>query len=348
MTRLLKYLMMCVFAITFPYPTEAATVISENIVFLEEDGRHSLSYVTRRTSYPNYQLFFRKEEGRKLDEYLDKYLYIYPNEYTWDTTSHHQYNLLKFPQGSYAMLGRDDLSKNLMVGEDGVYTYESWDGKTKGPDGHHGIWNMPDNFFQFVYEWVFPQHFEIVEYECNREGEWVQRHNTLTYYGENVNDLVFTIKYRPRSQVSYEALKTMLEGQKQVQLEQQEQGVKVTLEATILFPSGSSELTEMGKSVLTKIVEALKERDAVNIFVAGYTDNVPITGELARIYQTNWELSGARSFAVLHYLIEKGIPESRLEVRAYGSQRPVASNETEEERAKNRRIELLIVESPEP
>lgn len=347
MTRFLKYVVLCVIVIVSSHPTEAATVISESVIFLQEDGQHYLAYDTRRTSYSNYYLIFTKKKGLKPDDHLKDCLYVYPNEYRWDTTSDRQHDLLRFSQGSYAMLNRGVLEERRTVGEDGIYTFKSWDG-AKRSDGHYGIYNTPDDFFQYVYAWVFPQRFEIVGYQCNRKGEWVQRYNTIAYYGKNVNDLVFTIKYRPKAQATYEALSKTLKGQEQVQLEQQDEGVKITVGATVLFPSGSSELTEKGKSVLRKVIETLKKRGGVNIVVEGHTDNIPIKGDLAKVYPTNWELSAARSLSVLHYLVDKGIPESRLESRAYGSQRPIASNETDQGRTKNRRIELMIMESAGP
>jgi len=337
-------LLICLLVPGLSLSTAAASVIKEKIIFLKEDGRHYLSYETVRTSYSSYDLNFFKVKGRKPEDHLKGFFYIYPNEYSWDSTSKRQYDLLQFGQGSWATLVQESLGESLTVEENGTFVFENWNGKTKTPQGHYGEWNTPDNFSQFVYVWVFPQNFDVVDYRCNHEGEWVKRHNTITYYGKNVNDLVFVIEYRLKTQKTYDALAKTLAGQKQVQLKQQNRGVKVTVGATVLFPSGKSDLTEEGKTLLTKVITALKERGEVGIIIEGHTNNVPISDELAKIYPTNWELSAARALTVLHYLAEKGIPESLLEARAFGEQRPIASNKTEEGRAKNRRIELMIVE----
>ena len=323
---------------------QAANVIKEKIIFLKEDGQHYLSYETVRTNYSSYDLNFIKQKGKKPEDNLNGYFYIYPNTYTWDSTSKAQFDLLKFAQGNWATLIEESLGENLTLNEKGTHIYKNWNGKTKTPEGHYGEWNTPDNFTQFVYVWVFPQNFDIITYQCNRPGEWVKRHNTITYYGKDVNDLVFSIEYRLKTQRIFDALSEKLAGQHQVQLKQQNKGVKVTVGATVLFPSGKSELTQEGKTLLIKVIEALKEKGETSIIIEGHTDNVPITDELTRVYPSNWELSAARSLNVLHYLAEKGIAESRLEARAYGSQRPIASNETEEGKARNRRIELMIVE----
>ncbi len=341
-------MILCFLLLGFALSVEAATVIKEKIIFLKGDGQHYLGYETIRTNYSSYDLNYVKVEGGKPEDNLKGFFYMNPNEYTWDSTSKLQYDLLKFAQGSWATLVEESLGENLTVNEKGTYIFGNWNGETKTPEGHYGEWNSPDNFSQFVYVWVFPQNFDIVKYQCNREGDWVKRHNTITFYGKNVNDLVFSIKYRLKSQQTFEALTNKFAGNEHIQLKQQEKGVKVTVGATVLFQSGKSELTQQGKILLTKVIEALKERGEVGIVVEGHTNNVPIKGALVKVYPTNWELSAARSLTVLHYLAEMGISESRLEARAYGSQRPIASNQTDQGKARNRRIELMIVEPEKP
>jgi flagellar motor protein MotB len=328
-------------------PATAETVVAEHITFLQADGRHYLSYKTSRSDASSYNVHFKKQSGKSRDDYLKPYLYIYPNEYRWDTTSNRDANLLRFSQGSYAMMLPGELEKRLTVTKEGTYIFKNWDG-SKTPDGHYGIWHTPGNFSQFVYVWVFPQNFEIVKYECNRPGKWVLRHTTLAYFGKNVNDLVFTLTYRPRARRTYEALQATVRGQQEVQLEQLEQGVKVTLAATVLFPSGSSELSEPGKAVLAKIAETLTKRGTGGVAVEGHTDNAPISENLAKIYPTNWELSATRALTVVRYLVDKGVPESHLEARAFGATRPRALNTTEQDKEKNRRIELMVMEQKTP
>jgi flagellar motor protein MotB len=345
---LLSCMILCLLLLGSAISVEAATVIKEKIIFLKEDGQHYLGYETIRTNYSSYDLTYLKIEGGKPEDNLSGFFYINPNEYRWDSTSKPQYDLLKFAQGSWATLVEENLDENLTINKKGTYIFENWIGETKTPEGHYGEWNSPDNFSQFIYVWVFPQNFDIIQYQCNRDGDWVKRHNTITFYGKDVNDLVFSIKYRLKSQQTFEALTKKFFGNENVQLKQQEKGVKVTVGATVLFPSGKSELTSEGKTLLTKVIEALKERGEVGIVVEGHTNNVPIKGVLVKVYPTNWELSAARSLTVLHYLAEKGISESRLEARAYGSQRPIASNQTDQGKARNRRIELMIVEPEKP
>lgn len=348
-----KVLLVTLPACYFLSSVHAGEVISEKIIFLNEDGKGYVRYDTTRTGGSSYEIWFNKEKDLLPEQYLKDYLYIYPNDYTWDTRSNDGYDLMKIASGSYATLIQGELSNKteLSVSNDGVYTYSNWDGKTRMADNHYGIWNKPDNFSQLIYAWVFPNNFNIISYKANQKGKWVKRNNTITYYGESVNDLVFTIKYQPLSNSMYrELLKVINEKeqgkekpQEQIQMEQNAKGVKITLAATVLFSSGSSELSDRGVAILRRLSKALSLRDDINIIVEGHSDNVAIKGDLAKKYKTNWELSAARSLTVLHYMADHEVQESRLESRAHGSLRPIASNDTEQGRSKNRRIEIVLV-----
>ncbi|MCX7792811.1 MAG: OmpA family protein [Thermodesulfovibrionales bacterium] len=111
----------------------------------------------------------------------------------------------------------------------------------------------------------------------------------------------------------------------------------------ILFDSGSAEIKREGKKVLDRVFEILKNVKDRQINIEGHTDNVPISPRLAHRFPTNWELSTARATNVVRYLQERGIDPSVLSATGYAEYRPVASNETEEGRAKNRRIEIVLV-----
>jgi chemotaxis protein MotB len=80
------------------------------------------------------------------------------------------------------------------------------------------------------------------------------------------------------------------------------------------------------------------------ISIEGHTDDVPIGAELSKQYPTNWELSAVRATTVARYLQENiGIDPGLLSAIGYGEYQPVTSNESEEGRAKNRRIEIVLV-----
>lgn len=117
----------------------------------------------------------------------------------------------------------------------------------------------------------------------------------------------------------------------------------VNMEAAILFDSGKAEVKEDGLEILLKMVDTLKSVKDKAIRIEGHTDNVQIRGQLAARYPTNWELSAARAINVTRYLQQQGLDPAVLSAAAFGEYKPVASNENEEGKAKNRRIEITLV-----
>jgi chemotaxis protein MotB len=115
----------------------------------------------------------------------------------------------------------------------------------------------------------------------------------------------------------------------------------VFTERAVLFASGSAELDRQAKEVLNDLAELISTLpQECRIIIEGHTDNVPIK---TKEYANNMELSIARAISVLNYFVkEKGLPPERFAVVGYGEYRPVAPNDTEENRAKNRRIEIII------
>jgi chemotaxis protein MotB len=137
----------------------------------------------------------------------------------------------------------------------------------------------------------------------------------------------------------------------QVQVERIKDRLRVEMVDEILFDSGEATLKPGGIEVLKKVGAALKKVEDRPVEVQGHTDNVPIRGALARRFPTNWELSSARSLNVARFLQDQaGLDPARLSAVAHSEYRPRASNETEEGRRRNRRIEILLgpVPSPEP
>ena len=120
--------------------------------------------------------------------------------------------------------------------------------------------------------------------------------------------------------------------------------LKVNMLDEILFDSGKTTIKPEGIEVLERVGKILLNVKDRAITIEGHTDNVPIGPELAKKYPTNWELSAARATNVARYLQEKiGIDPTLLSATGYGEYQPVYYNDTEEGRAKNRRIEIVLV-----
>lgn len=150
---------------------------------------------------------------------------------------------------------------------------------------------------------------------------------------------------RERERKEFEAMKNDLEKKlkgQNVGLQIEERGLVITLADNILFDSGRAKLKEDAYPVLDKIVKVIKKRvPEKNIGIEGHTDNVPIKYSG---WKSNRELSTARANNVYHYIIDKGgLDPSKITTMGYGEHRPVASNDSEESRAKNRRVEIVIL-----
>jgi chemotaxis protein MotB len=134
----------------------------------------------------------------------------------------------------------------------------------------------------------------------------------------------------------------------QVQIQQLQNQLKVTVLNELLFPEGGWTLHAKGEESLAKIAPTLAALKGQQVVVEGFTDNVPIGPALRERFPSNWELSTARATDVLRYLAAKGVPSNMLSAQGFGDSRPVASNDTAEGRAKNRRVEIVITAASRP
>lgn len=138
----------------------------------------------------------------------------------------------------------------------------------------------------------------------------------------------------------YDGLITDLEDEVasgQIQISKLRDGLQMNLTDEILFGSGSAALNTGGVAVLRKVGRRLLELPN-SVEVLGHTDNVPV----ALRYPSNWELAAARASSVVRLFAELGVDPQRLSATSRGEFAPVASNETPEGRAKNRRIEIRL------
>ncbi|QKV20411.1 peptidoglycan -binding protein [Oricola thermophila] len=125
-------------------------------------------------------------------------------------------------------------------------------------------------------------------------------------------------------------------------------GDRFVFQSEVLFPSGSADLNDAGKVEMAKLAAAIIDLqkeipEEINwvLRVDGHTDNVPISGGR---FADNWELSSARATSVVKFLIEEGVPPQRLVAAGFGEYQPLDPADTDEARARNRRIELKLTE----
>jgi len=115
--------------------------------------------------------------------------------------------------------------------------------------------------------------------------------------------------------------------------------VYVSLQENLLFPSGSAVVNPKGKQALSKLAEVLNVNNDINVEIEGHTDSIPIRGK----YQDNWDLSTARSTAIVRILTETyKVDPARVTASGRSRWEPVDANTTAEGRAKNRRTEIIL------
>ena len=157
-----------------------------------------------------------------------------------------------------------------------------------------------------------------------------------------------TYKQEVSKASTYQQLDKQLKGEvaaDQAQITQLQNMVRVTLANGILFPEGGWELKADGKATVDKLAPVLKTLSGQTIVVKGFTDNLPIGPELRQRFPTNVELSKARAQSVANELAAQGVPMSMITVTGLGEADPVAPNDTEQGRAKNRRVVMDVVEA---
>ena len=138
--------------------------------------------------------------------------------------------------------------------------------------------------------------------------------------------------------VSAEQLKEATENQAEVRVN--ERGLMVRLYSSLLFEAGSARLTPAALEVLRNVVPLLANIDNY-IMIEGHTCDLPLVD--TSLFQDNWDLSGARASAVLRYLQQSGIDPERMRTSAFGEYRNILPNNSEANRARNRRVDIVIV-----
>jgi len=118
--------------------------------------------------------------------------------------------------------------------------------------------------------------------------------------------------------------------------------IVITLKEHVSFRPGEAETLETSEPILDDIADVIQRHPGFFVEINGHTDNIPI--QTTR-YPSNWELSVARATSVLKYFISRhGIDPSRLSIKGNADKKPVASNDTPENRARNRRVEIRLRE----
>jgi flagellar motor protein MotB len=121
---------------------------------------------------------------------------------------------------------------------------------------------------------------------------------------------------------------------------------KIGIRGSVLFALNSAELSDEGASILSGLGAPLRtylSQHEEAIMVSGFTDSSPIVGTAVGGFKDNLDLSSARAMTVMRALMAAGIPKESIFAAGFGDAHPIAPNDTPEDRAKNRRVEIAPV-----
>jgi chemotaxis protein MotB len=128
----------------------------------------------------------------------------------------------------------------------------------------------------------------------------------------------------------------------QVEITAGARGIRLRVKGHMLFDAAQAQIKKEAIPLLEGIVQVMDKYDFY-LTVEGHTDNIPINTPQ---FPSNWELSAARSAAVLRTLVKLGVPKAKVSAVGYAANYPLASNQTQEGRLKNRRVEFVFTKRP--
>jgi chemotaxis protein MotB len=148
-----------------------------------------------------------------------------------------------------------------------------------------------------------------------------------------------TAELVPSMQVLTEELKDEIAAGR-IRINMEARGLVVSFQQAALFPSGEDVVSPSAIGAMEKVARAIAKLPNP-VRLEGHTDSIPI--KTAR-FRSNWELSAARSIATMELLATRfGLPRERMSIAGYANVAPVASNDNEDGRAKNRRVDIVIL-----
>ncbi|MCF7823118.1 MAG: flagellar motor protein MotB [Candidatus Marinimicrobia bacterium] len=166
----------------------------------------------------------------------------------------------------------------------------------------------------------------------------------LEQFGQSVGQHEGSVKKNKKvslSQINKEVKKLVVDEklQQQVKVRMDARGVTLEIASDLAFEVGSATRSPKIEAFLIKMVGTMKKATYA-IAVEGHTDNVPIR---SGVFPSNWELSAARASAVIRFLTSQGVAPDKFRAIGFGDTAPKVANDTPENRAKNRRVDITFL-----
>jgi chemotaxis protein MotB len=189
---------------------------------------------------------------------------------------------------------------------------------------------------------------EEIPFEKVQVVENVKKNSDLKQFVNPMRGVLSSATETQSLQEAEDAIKKALDPEiqrREVSMSMRREGLVVSLKEMGFFDSGSASIRPGSLNAISRLADVLKSRPE-NLRIEGHTDNVPI--HTAR-FANNWGLSTARATELIQLLItDYGIPPSHLSAAGYGEFHPVATNDTPEGRAQNRRLDVVILAPFQP
>ena len=315
----------------------------ETLVFVGDDLKTGMKYKNVRYDEPLDPYFLMGENYNK-----NKMSYIKPDNYQWKKEKYNKEmrdKLQFYNTNNYAFLERIDLKDDLdlqKTKDNEIFAIV--DGGVCLGDGCI----RDENIISIV----LPKKFKLTGYEAyeksndskyiyNKDANFKLIDNTLTLYAKNIQGVYVKLWFEDIASSSsiYQNVADSLAQYDEISVSKSDTETTITMPMDNVFDSGKAVVKPLGKKWLNVLVEALKNTNYKEIRVEGHTDNTPTKGQ----YPSNWELSTARASDAVRFMIAQGINNSKIAAVGYAETRPIADNNSKENKAKNRRIEITIV-----
>jgi len=319
------------FVFIVPNHSLAGSGSAETVFFLSDDLKTATEYknmrqdIVYKKNSMNFPFSFNKSNV----------MYARPSNYSWgvNTFKGEKYQQLTFHSTSnYAYLQKYDSTNAILNTVSDNHYRLSVDGTTCMGEGCY----QDENIISVV----FPKKFKITKYSANVKGEWKIVDNTYTFYSKYIPGAEAFFEFEDTVPKVYVDLAQVLAKFDNIKVSYDGNNVHVVMPVEGVFNSGDTTIQKNGEHWIKIFGETLKKGGMQELRVEGHSDSSPIK---SKVFPSNWELSSARSAAVVRYLIGLGLDSKMLASVGYADSRPIADNKSTEGKRKNRRIEFTIV-----
>ncbi|MAD40806.1 MAG: hypothetical protein CL623_00220 [Arcobacter sp.] len=319
----------------------------ETIAFIGDDLESGLNYKNiRYDAFGQKGMFFGENYSKS------KISYIKPDGYKW-VKSRYDGKLndkLTFKNtNNYAYLERINLKNDLSLSRMKDNKNE-WYLLIDGGSCVGNKCSLDENIISVVipkkfkisgYEAYEKRYENSKEYDYKKNANFKIIDNTVTLYTKNIAGAYLRLWIQdltPTSEI-YNDVSRSLEKFSEISVYKTDTETKIIMPMDNVFASGKAESNRTGKKWLKALSSTLKNKNYKEIRIEGHSDNIPIKGK----YPSNWELSSARASSTVRFMIKEGIDKNKVVAIGYSDTKPLVDNNSKANRAKNRRVEIIIV-----